>query len=78
MRKLPALLAPAAASAAALALAAAPVAAQAAQASPERAAAPVEQGSELRSSWILAIFAIAAFIAAIALASNGDNEPVSA
>jgi hypothetical protein len=64
-----------AAAAAAVTLMAAPVAAQAA---PQRAAAPTEQGNELASSWIIALVAIAAVIAGIVIATNGDNDPVSA
>ena len=64
-----------AAAAAAMTLLAAPVAAQAA---PQRAAAPTEQGSEMRSSWILGILALAAFIAAIIIATKDHNDPVSA
>ena len=64
-----------AAAAAAVTLMVAPVAAQAA---PQRAAAPTEQGSELRSSWVLAFFAIAAIIFGIVLAADSDNDPVSA
>ena len=64
-----------AAAAAALSLTAAPVVAQAA---PQRAAAPAEEGSELTgSSWILAILAFAAIIAAIIIAVDGDEDPVS-
>jgi hypothetical protein len=63
-----------AAAAAAVTLLAAPVAAQAA---PQRAAAPAEQGNEMRSSWILGIFAIAAIIAGVLLATSNDNDPVS-
>jgi hypothetical protein len=64
-----------AAAAAAVTLMAAPVAAQAA---PQRAAAPTEQSNELASSWIIALVAIAAVIAGIVIATNGDNDPVSA
>lgn len=64
-----------AAAAAAVTLMAAPVAAQAA---PQRAAAPTEQGNELASSWIIALVAVAAVIAGIVIATNGDNDPVSA
>ena len=63
-----------AAAAAAMTLLAAPVAAQAA---PKRAAAPTEQGNELRSSWILAIFALAAVIGGVLLATKDGNGPVS-
>lgn len=64
-----------AAAAAALSLVAAPAVAQTA---PERSAAPVEEGSELTgSSWILAILAFAAIIAAIVIAVDGDDDPVS-
>jgi hypothetical protein len=63
-----------AAAAAAASLLAAPVVAQAA---PQRAAAPTEQGNEMRSSWVLGIFALAAFIAAIILATKNHNDPVS-
>jgi hypothetical protein len=63
-----------AAAAAAMTLLAAPVAAQAAT---ERAAAPVEQGSELASGWVLGILALAAIIAAIVIAVGDDNDPVS-
>jgi hypothetical protein len=63
-----------AAAAAAMTLLAAPVAAQAA---PQRAAAPTVQGNELRSSWIIGIFALAAIIAAIVIATKNDNDPVS-
>jgi hypothetical protein len=62
------------ATAAALALLGAPVAAQAA---PQRSAAPVEQANELHSSWLLAIFALAAFLAAVVIASKSNNNPVS-
>jgi hypothetical protein len=64
-----------AAAAAALTLVAAPVAAQAA---PQRAAEPIEQGNEMASSWILGFFAIAAFIAAVVIATDNNNDPVSA
>jgi hypothetical protein len=63
-----------AAAAAAMTLVAAPVAAQAA---PQRAAAPTEQGNELASSWILGIFAFAAIIAGIIIATKDHNDPVS-
>ncbi len=63
-----------AAAAAAVTLMAAPVAAQAA---PQRAAQPTEQGNEMASSWILGFFAIAAFIAAIVIATKDNNDPVS-
>jgi hypothetical protein len=63
-----------AAAAAAMTLLAAPVVAQAA---PQRAAAPVEQGSEMGSSWILGILALAAIIAGIIIAVGDDNDPVS-
>ncbi|GGE03525.1 hypothetical protein GCM10011515_23850 [Tsuneonella deserti] len=63
-----------AAGGAALALLVGPVAAQAA---PQRAAAPVEEGSELRSSWVLGILALAAFITAIIIATKDHNHPVS-
>ncbi len=63
-----------AAAAAAMTLVAAPVAAQAA---PQRAAAPTEQGNELTSSWILGIFAFAAIIAGIIIATKDHNDPVS-
>ena len=63
------------AAAAALTFAAAPVVAQAA---PQRAAAPTEESSELRgSAWILAIAAFAAIIAAIIIATQNKNDPVS-
>lgn len=64
-----------AAAAAALSLLAAPVVAQAA---PQRAAAPAQEGSELTgSSWIIAILAFAAIIAAIVIATKGEDDPVS-
>ena len=64
-----------AAAAAALTLTAAPVVAQAA---PQRAAAPTEEGSELRGSgWIIGLLALAAIIAAIIIATKGENDPVS-
>ncbi|GGD98672.1 hypothetical protein GCM10011515_18160 [Tsuneonella deserti] len=63
-----------AAAAAAMTLVVAPVAAQAA---PQRAAAPVEQGSEMGSAWVLGFFALAAFITAIVIATKNHNEPVS-
>lgn len=63
-----------AAAAAAVTLLAAPVAAQAA---PQRAAAPTEQGNELRSSWLIGILAVAAIIAGILIAAKNDNDPVS-
>jgi hypothetical protein len=63
-----------AAAVAAATLVAAPVVAQAA---PQRAAAPTEQGNELARSWILAFLAIAAFIAAIVIATKDNNDPVS-
>ncbi len=64
-----------AAATAALSLLAAPVVAQAA---PQRAAAPTEEGSEIRgSSWIIALLAFAAIIAAIIIALKDDNDPVS-
>jgi hypothetical protein len=63
-----------AAAAAAVTLLAAPVAAQAA---PQRAAAPTEQGNELRSSWVVGIFAFAALIAGALLLAKNDNDPAS-
>jgi hypothetical protein len=63
-----------AAAAAAVTLLAAPVAAQTA---PQRAAAPTEQSNELRSSWVIGFFAIAAIIAGILIASSNDSDPVS-
>lgn len=64
-----------AAAAAALTLAAAPAVAQAA---PQRTAAPTEEGSELGGSWLLAILAFAAIIAALVIALGDDNDAVSA
>lgn len=64
-----------AAAAAAMTLAAAPVAAQAA---PQRAAAPTEEASEMGgSAWLLGVLALAAFIAAIIIATDGEDDPVS-
>jgi hypothetical protein len=64
-----------AAAAAALSLVAAPAVAQTA---PERSAAPTEDASELGgSSWLLAILAFAAIIAAVVIAVDGDDDPVS-
>ena len=63
-----------AAAAAALSLTAAPVAAQAAS---QRAAAPVEQGSEMRGNWLLALLAFATIIAGIIIATKSNNNPVS-
>ena len=64
-----------AAAAAATTLAVAPVVAQAA---PQRAAAPTEEASEMGGSgWLLGILALAAFIAAIIIATKGENDPVS-
>ncbi|MFA9199622.1 MAG: hypothetical protein ACEQR8_00325 [Cypionkella sp.] len=64
-----------AAAAAALSFAAAPVVAQAA---PQRTAAPVEEGSDLRGSgWVLGILALAAFIAAIIIATKDEDDAVS-
>ncbi len=63
-----------AAAAAAMTLVAAPVAAQAA---PQRAAAPTEQGSELASSWVIAIIAFALIVGAIVIAAKDHNDPVS-
>lgn len=63
------------AAAAALSLAAAPVVAQAA---PQRAAAPTEEASEMGGSgWVLGLLALAAFIAAIIIATKGEKDPVS-
>lgn len=67
-----------AAAAAALTLSAAPVVAQAA---PQRAAAPTEESSDLRgrsgSSLIIGLLALAAFIAAIIIATRDNDDPVS-
>ncbi len=64
-----------AAAAAALSLTAAPVMAQAAT---ERTAAPVEEGSEMGgSALIIGILALAAIIAAIVIATDGSDDPVS-
>ncbi|MGX7951875.1 hypothetical protein ACWPM1_04835 [Tsuneonella sp. HG249] len=64
-----------AAAAAALSFTAAPVAAQAA---PQRAAAPTEEGSEMGGSgWILGVLALAAFIAAIIVATGNEDDAVS-
>jgi hypothetical protein len=63
------------AAAVALSLSAAPVVAQAA---PQRAAAPTSQANELGgSSLILGLLALAAFIAAIIIATKNHNNPVS-
>ena len=63
-----------AAVAAATSMVAAPVVAA------DRAAAPVSGESEMGGSWVLAILAAAAFIAAIVIAvdSGNEDEPVSA
>lgn len=64
-----------AAAAAALTLSAAPVVAQAA---PARAAAPTTEASEIGgSAWLLGLLALAAFIAAIIIATKDNNDPVS-
>jgi len=64
-----------AAAAAAMSLAATPVVAQAA---PQRAAAPTEEASEMGGSgWLLGVLALAAFVTAIIIAVNGDDDPVS-
>jgi hypothetical protein len=63
-----------AAAAAALSLTATPIAAQAAT---QRTAAPAEEGSEMGSTWILALLAFAAIIAGIIIAVDGSDDPVS-
>lgn len=58
-----------------------PIAGQAVSAAnvsaPQRASSSVEQGNEMRSSWIIGLLAIAAIIAAILIAAKDDNDPVS-
>lgn len=63
-----------AAFAAVVSLSASPVVAQAAAV---RDSAPLEQSSEMRGNWLLAILAIAAIIAGIIIATKGNNNPVS-
>jgi hypothetical protein len=64
-----------AAAAAAMTLVAAPVVAQAA---PQRAAAPVEEGSDATAStYIIAFFAILAIGLGIYFATKNNDDPVS-
>ena len=61
-------------------LLAAPVAAQdasVASPAPSRATAPTDQGNEMASSWILALLAVVAVVAAIIIATKDHNDPVS-